>query len=101
VELRKHVVGDKSDLRRSTDKLVVSGSRSRRYEREYRCAVRRRDGYPTLAGLKARVVDQIEPELLQVESEASILISNENLNGVKPKVGIVSIYAKRRLAQPG
>jgi len=44
--------------------------------------------------LEARIEGQLESKLIQVESEASILISNENIDSVNTEVGVLSIEAK-------
>src|SRR5437762_8803902 len=100
VELGNDIIGDKRNLGGPADKLVFSGIGLRRNKREDRGAVWGRDGYPAFTGLETGVIDQTESELIQIEPQASILISNENLNGVKTKVGFFSVRANRRLFRP-
>jgi hypothetical protein len=94
VVLSYDIVSHKRNLRGPTDKLVFSGAGPGRDEREYGGAVRRRYGYPSFTGLEAGIIDQTESELVEVEPQASILISNENLDGVKTKVGFVSLLVE-------
>ena len=100
VILGKNIVGNKSNLRSAADKLVLSGRRVRFDKREYRGPVGRSHRDPALTGLKMGIIDQTESELLDVEFQASILISNENLDRVKAEIGIFAIRARRWLFQP-
>ena len=89
--LGEDIVGNKSNLSRSPDEFVFSGARFRSNKRKYSRAVWRSYGNPTLTGLKPGIVDQIEPELIEIECQASILITNEDFDGVKPKVRLPTI----------
>ena len=100
VEFGDDIIGDKGNLGCPPDKLVFSGAGFRRDKREDRSAVRRRDGYPAFPRLETSIIDQTESELIEVEPQASILITNKNLNGVKTKVGFLSVRANRGLFQP-
>jgi hypothetical protein len=59
--------------------------------RPLRVAIRSRDRYPALAGLQAGVKCQIEPQLIQVESQAAILIAHINVDRVNPEIGITPV----------
>ncbi len=59
-------------------------------------AVGRGDGYPALAGLQVGVEGQLEAELIQVKSQASFLIANENVDGVNAEVWLVVAAYRRR-----
>src|SRR5947207_1943326 len=71
--LSDDVVGYKSDLRGTTDEFVFPGAGPRRHKGQYRGAIRRSYSNPSLTGLKPSVVNKIEPELIEIEPEASIL----------------------------
>jgi hypothetical protein len=51
-----------------------------------RGAVGRRDLYPAVSGRKGVIHDQTEPKLVQIEPQASLLISNKNDDGVEMEV---------------
>jgi hypothetical protein len=91
MELGNDIIGHKRNLSGPTDKLVLSGAGLRRDKREDRSAVRRRDGYPAFAGLETGVIDQTESELIEVEPQTSILITNKDFNRVKAEVRVLSI----------
>jgi subtilase family serine protease len=94
MELGNDVVSHKSNLGWPADEFVFSGVWLGSDKRKDRGAVRWSDGYPAFTGLKARIIDQTESKLVQVESQASILISNENFNRVKTEVGVLPIQPK-------
>jgi hypothetical protein len=83
-ELGKDVFGHEDDLRGATDELVVRGPWTGCDEGEHGAAVWRGDRDPALAGSELRIERQLESELVQVESQAAILIPNEDPNGVDP-----------------
>jgi hypothetical protein len=56
-------------------------------------AVGRRNAYAALPGLKADVKGKAESKLIHVESQASILVANENVDRVNTKVGVVANLA--------
>src|SRR5258708_223726 len=89
--LRGYIFGDENHSRSPSDKLIVFGARLRRHQRKHSSAVRRPDGYPTLAGLKLGIEGHLEAELIYVEPQAFILIANVNLNGVDLEMGAVSV----------
>ena len=62
----------------------------RRDQREDRRPIRRRDCYPALAGRKLGVKSHLESKLVQVESQASILVSNENVDRMDTEVRFLS-----------
>jgi hypothetical protein len=90
-ELGGNIFGHEDDLRRPTDELVLRGPGTRRDEGEHCAAVGRRYSDPALAGLKARIEGQLESKLIQVEPQASLLISHEDPNSVESKVRVESV----------
>ena len=79
--LASDIFGNKNYLRGPADELVLRGAGLGRDQREHRGAVGRGDGYPA-AGLKLGVEGQIESKLIQIESQASLLIANEDVDRV-------------------
>ena len=85
VELGNDIIGHKRNLGGPTDKLVFSGAGLGRDQRKDCSAVWRRDRYPAFTRLNPRVEGHMESELIHVESQTSILISNKNIDCVNPK----------------
>lgn len=90
-ELGGDILGHKNNLRGPANELVLYRVWIRRDQRQHRRTIRRRDCYPTLAGLQARVKCQIEPQLIQVKPQASILIAHINVDRVNPEIGITPV----------
>ena len=65
-----------------------------------RIAVRRSDSYPAIAGFHPGINDQIEAKLVQVESQASILIADQDRNVVEAEMELPSIQAIGGLVRP-
>jgi hypothetical protein len=72
--------------------------------------VRRSNPYPALPGLKAHIKSQTESKLIHVESQASILIANENVDGMNAEIrrlvvhewgGLVHRIEERRTGHGG
>src|SRR5262249_3990304 len=72
------IFGDKNELPYLANQVIFFRARLRSNKRKESAAVRRRHGYPAATTLKLVVNNQIESELIPVESQASILIANEN-----------------------
>jgi hypothetical protein len=85
-ELAEDVFGDEDDLGRPADELVLRGVGPGRDEGENGGAVGRGDRDPALARLDAGVEGQLEPELVEVEAQAAILVADEDPDGVDPEV---------------
>ena len=68
------------------DELVFLRAGIGRDQRKHRGAIGRRNGYPALSGLKPSIKGQIEPKLIQVESEASLLIANKDIDRVNAEI---------------
>lgn len=88
-----HIVGDENNAGRPTDELVFIGFGLRGDQREHRRAVGRGDRDPTVTGLQSGIKCYLKPELINEESQALILISDENLNGVDTQVAGLAIQA--------
>src|SRR5215510_9842600 len=87
------VFGDENNLPRTANKLIFFGVGGRSDERKDRVAVRRRDRYPAATAFKAVISDQTESELVQIESQALILVANENRGEKNAQVGRLAIQA--------
>src|SRR5271154_902940 len=70
------VFGDEADLGLAADQAVFVGAGFGSDEGEQGCAVRRGDGDPTAIAGIGDVRDDAEPELLDVEPEALILVAD-------------------------
>ena len=88
---RHDIFRHKGDRRGLADQLVLIRVGFRRDQRKHGGAVRRRNSYPALSGLKAHIKGQVEAELIHVEPQASVLIADENIDRVHAEVGIVAI----------
>jgi len=91
VELRENILCQERRGRRPADELVLFRVRLGRNEREHPCAVGRSNGDPPVSGRQAGICGQPKPELVQVETQASILVADENGNRVQTQVEIPSI----------
>src|SRR6266849_9849823 len=72
--LGENIVSNKGNLCGSSDEFVFSRAGPGRYKREDRSAVWRSHCNPAFTGLKPSIVDEIESKLIEIESQASILI---------------------------
>jgi hypothetical protein len=86
-----HVLGYENYAGLPADEPVVPGFRGRRDESEDRRPILRRNGKPSLAGLKARIEGQTEAELVHIEAQALLLIPDENVDGVDAEIGTVRV----------
>src|SRR6185437_10168326 len=73
-ELRGNISGDKHNLCRTADQVVLFGLGMRRDQREHRAPVGRSHGHPSLAGWKARIEGQAKSKLIEIEPETPVLI---------------------------
>ena len=94
------IFGNKRNLRRLADELVLVRVGIRRDQGKHRRAVRRRNPDPALSRLKAHIKGQAESQLIHVESQAPVLIANENVDRVNPKMGVLAIERRSRAARP-
>src|SRR6185295_14612266 len=97
MKLGDDIVGDKRDLRGASYELGFSGATLWLDQRQNGRAVRRSHGNPAFTGLQTGVINQSEPKLVEIEFQASILISNVDLDRVKTKVGVAFFGRKSRL----
>ena len=84
-KLRNHILGNENNSGCPADELVLIGVRRRRDQGKDRTAVGRRNRYPAVARCKPRIKSHVKAELVHIESQALILISNENVDGVNTK----------------
>jgi hypothetical protein len=66
-------------------------------QRKHGAAVRRGNRYPALTGSEANVADQTEPKLVQVESQALILVTDVDVDRVDAKVELSPVHGQSRL----
>src|SRR5437016_10605588 len=100
VEFGSDIVGNKYRLSRTTDELIFFRLGLGSDEREQRGAIRRANQNEAAMLPKLVINDQTESKLVQVKSQASILIANEDGDMVKTEVRVFSIQAKRRTVCP-
>src|SRR5262249_41437059 len=86
VERRREIFGHEDDGDRAADLLVVLRSRARRDQRQHGTALGRRDRHPALARLDADVVGELEPQLIDEEADAALLVADEDLHRVQAQV---------------
>ncbi len=82
----------KRDRRGLADQFVLIRVGFGRDQGEHGGAMRRRNTYPALSGLKADIKGQVKSELIQVEPQASVLIADENVDRVHAEVGEVAVW---------
>src|SRR5262245_7144464 len=95
-----NIFSDENVLLRLANQLIFFGVGVRSDKRKERITIRRRDRHPATTAFKAVISDQSESELVQVESEASILIADENRDEENAQVGSPAIQAHSRPLPP-
>ena len=90
----RDIISDEYDLGGAADELELFRIRTGRDQRKYRASVGWRHGHPAFAGLKAAIEGEVEPELIQVKAQASLLVANVDVHRVKAKVRITRIWAR-------
>src|SRR6266851_1473930 len=98
--LGNHILGDKGDRHGPANELDLFRAGVRCDEGEVRGAVGRGDGYETTVGLNAGVKDQLEAELIEVEAQALLQITDENRNRLETQVRVLAIQANRGAVRP-
>ncbi len=97
---RSDIFGDEVNLGVASDKLVYVGIGCRLGESDIRAAVRRPNLDPPPAVLENLVHKQPETELVQVETQTSLLITNEDHDEMQREIGILSVQAGKRAINP-
>jgi hypothetical protein len=92
--LGEDILRYKNDPGGPADKLILTRFGFGRDKGKQGATVGRGDRHPPVAGLKLRIKGQSESELIRVESQALILISNVNVDSVNTQMGAVPIHAK-------
>lgn len=64
-----------------------------------RSAIRRRNAYPPLAGLKNDIRDHAESKLIHVEVQAPLHVANVNVNRLDAQVSVLSLLGPGLLAE--
>jgi hypothetical protein len=99
LELGGNIFRDKNNLRGPANQLVLQGIGLGNHKSKDRAAIRRGHGYPAVTGLEPGIKGQMEPELIEVKSQAAILIANEYVYAVNAKVWVH--WGRRREATHG
>jgi hypothetical protein len=90
----QNIFGNKDDLCGPADERALFGVGFRCDQRKHGTAIGRGDRYPALTRCKADIADQTEPQMVQVESQALILIANEDVNRVDTEMGMLQVWRK-------
>jgi len=77
-----------------TDELILLRARPGRDARDERRPIRRGKHYEAAMLSKVVINDQTETKLVHVESQASILIADEDGDMMNTEVGVLSVQAK-------
>src|SRR5271170_7069281 len=93
------VLGDKADLGVAADESVVLCARLGRYEGDDGSAVGRSDGDPAAIEVEAGVGDDAEAELVDVELEAQIVVSDVDGAFEDAQIGALRTFALRRFGE--
>ena len=93
VELGGYVLSHKNHIPAPADELVFVGVGLGSNKRKDRDAIRRGNRYPAITRFITDINEQIEPKLIQVESQASILIADPDRNVVQAEMELLSIRA--------
>jgi hypothetical protein len=81
-----NILGYKDDPRGPADEFSQVGFRFGCNQGQYRRAIGRSNSQPALPGLHADVEGQIESELIQVETQASLLVANKDIHRMHTEV---------------
>ena len=90
-----HVFRHKSHRSRLANELVLVRVGLRRDQGKHSRPIGRSNAHPSLSGLQADVIGQIESQLIYVKLQAAVLIANEDIDGINAEVGILAILRKR------
>src|SRR5271157_606889 len=93
------IIRNKHYLRRPADEPVLFGVGFGCNQRKYGAAVRGRNRHPALTGSKADIAHQTKSHLVYVESQALVLIANEDVNRVNAKMRPLSVQRKAGLVR--
>src|SRR5437879_2610540 len=97
---RNYIFGDKSNRHGPANEFELFRTGFRRYKRKVRGTVGRSDSYKTAIGLNARIKDQLEAKLIQIETKALLEIAHENRNGLESQVRVLAVQANRGAVGP-
>jgi len=88
-----YIFGDESNLTGPANELEFFRVGLRSDKHENRAAIRRCNRYPAVAGFETGVSNQPESKLVQVKSQAPILIANKNCALENTQVRVLPIQA--------
>jgi hypothetical protein len=100
LKIGHNIFGNENNVPGAANELVFLRAWLWSDEHKHCRAIRRSDRYPTPDG-NMGISEQIESELVQVESQASIHIGNEDDKGVNTEVGPVAPGEKATRSAPG
>jgi hypothetical protein len=100
LELRVNIFGDEHDLSGLTYTLVLIGIGFWSDESEQCGSVRRRNRHPSVARSNTRVVNQMKPKLVQIESQTFVLIPNKNAHALNAEIRLQRIRTEVRAVDP-
>ena len=86
LKLGSDIFGDKDNLRGAADEIALTRIGLGNNKRKDRGPIRRGDRHPAVTGLKPGIKGQMEAQLIEVETQTSILIAHENVNAMQAKV---------------
>ena len=99
-ELGKDILGQEHNPSGPANEFIFFRFALRSYQLKHCRTIGRGNGEPAIARWKADVKGQAEAKLVQVKSQAAILIANENANSVKPEVRVTSVRVKTASVRP-
>ena len=97
VKLGRNVFSDEDDLGMPANQHAFLGVGLGGDQRKHGAAVRRGNRYPALTGSEANVTDQIEPKLVDIKSQALILVTDVDVDCVNAKVELARVHGESRL----
>ena len=95
-----HILGNENNPCRPAYELVLLGFATRRDQCEDCRPIRWSDRHPSVSGLQPGVKGHPESELVHIESQASLLIANKNVDGVNSDEGGLPVCVSARSVCP-
>jgi hypothetical protein len=99
-ELGVDIFGNEIDLRVASDEFLCRRVRHRQGKRETRAAIRRRNLDPPPTRFEAFIHHKPETKLVDVESQASFLIANEDHDEMETEIRVLPIEAQKGPVNP-
>src|SRR5271165_5447426 len=89
------IVGHEDDIGGAANEFELLGIRRRSDEREHGIAIRRSDCQPSFAGLEQSIRHEMKAELVEIESQALLLVADEDLHTVNAEKLIRRLLGRR------